>query len=632
MGEGDRIGRLEQRVASLETLVRQLLAEQGSAERRTRSPAARAETHAASGLPGATEQMPPVATERVPPRGTGRGSLLTEEWIGQRGLLAVGVTALILAAAYLLKLSFERGWVSPLARCLMGMAGGIGVAVVGARLHARYRQYGAALVGCGAAIIYLSVWAASNRYALVSPWAAIGGLVVVSLALAAIAARLDVEALGAAAAMGAFFAPVAIETAARDPDLLLVYLFCLAVGLGVVAARRRWRLAAFVISSSYFGLGVLAADGAVPALALAFGVIGGTAGLFLGLRERWWESRALAFAGGWTIVHRAGDGLEGSVPLLGAALVLAAPVWWHAVKAPRLFPDGSIPHLRQFQWSLGEAFYFLMTPLLVAWALERQAPALFEAEPGLLSLLIAVPYLLAGYTRARPAFAVVGLVALGIAMWVGLAAPVSVVLFMLLALGLAALDDPLGRSDGQWYALGAAGTALARLADAVGARPEDAPAFIDTCALAMWAVTAGVAGLASRTKRTSDGVPTEALRAGLWIVAGGLLLFGVTGELGRLVAQAIDRESTARLAGGLAISAWWLLFAGALVALGFSRGLAPVRQAGLAVAALALLKVVLADLAALDALYRVGSVLILGCVSLGIAYLYHRRARAGGFS
>ena len=237
MGEGDRIGRLEQRVASLETLVRQLLAEQGSAERRTRSPAARAETHAASGLPGATEQMPPVATERVPPRGTGRGSLLTEEWIGQRGLLAVGVTALILAAAYLLKLSFERGWVSPLARCLMGMAGGIGVAVVGARLHARYRQYGAALVGCGAAIIYLSVWAASNRYALVSPWAAIGGLVVVSLALAAIAARLDVEALGAAAAMGAFFAPVAIETAARDPDLLLVYLFCLAVGLGALPHR-----------------------------------------------------------------------------------------------------------------------------------------------------------------------------------------------------------------------------------------------------------------------------------------------------------------------------------------------------------------------------------------------------------
>jgi uncharacterized membrane protein len=626
MGDGDRIDRLEQRVASLEVLVRQLVADR-AASARPGEPLPPGPGTAAS-RPG----RPPAVPGAGAPRRPARDPLFTEEWIGQRGLLAVGVTALILAAAYLLKLSFERGWVSPLARCLMGVAGGVTVSGVGARLHARYRQYGAALIGCGAAIVYLSVWAASNRYALVAPWPAIGGLVVVSLALAAIAARLDVEALGAAAAMGAFFAPVTIETTARNPDLLLAYLFCLAVGLGVVAARRRWRLVAFVISASYFGLGVLAADTATPALALAFGVIGGTAGLFLGLRERWWESRALAFGGGWTIVYRAGGALEGSLPLLLAALVLAAPVWWHGFRAPRFFADGSIPHLRQFQWSLGEAFYFLMTPLLVAWALERQAPAFFAAEPGLLALLIAIPYLGAGYLRTRPAFAAVGLIALGIAMWTGLAAPVSAVLFILLALALAALDLPLGRNDGRWYALGAAAAALLRLADAVEARPDHAPAFVDTWALACWAITAGVAGLASRIRRTNDEVPTEPLRAGLWVVAGGLLLFGVTGELGRLVAQHLESDGTARLAGGLAISAWWLLFAGAVVAIGFARGLAPVRQAGLAVAALALLKVVLADLAGLDALYRVGSVLILGCVSLGIAYLYHRRARVGGAS
>ncbi len=626
MGEGDRIDRLEQRVASLEVIVRQLLAAQETSERRRDGPADATELHAA---PLARPQR---ASRRAPRIRARRTPFFTEEWIGQHGLLAVGVTALILAAAYLLKLSFERGWVSPLARCLMGAAGGIGVAVVGARLHVRYRQYGAALIGCGAAIVYLSVWAASNRYALVAPWPAIGGLVAVSLALAAVAARLDVEALGAAAAMGAFFAPVTIDTEARNPDLLLAYLFCLGVGLGVVAARRRWRLVAFVISASYFGLGVLAADGAAPAIALGFGVIGGTAGLFLGLRERWWESRALAFAGGWTIVHRAGQSLEGSLPLLVAALALAAPVWWHGFRAPRFFADGSIPHLRQFQWSLGEAFYFLMTPLLVAWALERQAPAFFDAEPGLLALLIAIPYLIAGYQRARPAFAAVGLVALGMAMWTGLAAPVAVVLLILLALALAALDAPLARSDGRWFALGAAATSLARLTDAAALRPADAAAFVDTWALASWAVAAGVAGLATRSRPAEDAAPNRAIRAGLWIVAGGLLLFGVTGELGRLFAQQVEPESTARLAGGLAISAWWLLFAGALVAVGFARRLGGVRQAGLVVAGLALTKVVLADLAGLDALYRVGSVLILGCVSLGIAYLYHRRARASGFS
>lgn len=625
MSDGDRIERLEQRVASLEALVRRLIADGSPSVRMPEAPAA-----APPASPPASRVLRAGADARSGAAPGRRESLLTEEWIGQRGLLAVGVTALILAAAYLLKLSFERGWVSPLARCIMGMAGGIAVSVVGARLHSRYRQYGAALIGCGAAIVYLSVWAASNRYALVAPWPAIGGLLLVSLGLAVMAARLDVEALGAAAAMGAFFAPVTIESAARNPDLLLLYLFGLAVGLGLVAARRRWRLAAFVVSASYFGLGVLAADGATAALALAYGVIGGTAGLFLGLRERWWESRALAFAGGWTIVHEAGEAVGGAGPLLVAAIVLAAPVWWHGFRAPRFFLDGSIPHLRQFQWSLGEAFYFLMTPLLVAWALERQAPALFEAERGLLPLLIAVPYLIAGYVRIRPAFAAVGMVALGVAMWTGLAAPVAAVLLVLLALGVAGTDGTLRRSDGRWYALAAAGAALARLADAHGFRPEDGAAFLDTWALALWAVTAGIAGLAAGLRQTEDEVPVEGLRAFLWVTAGGLLLFGVTGELARLFAQRVQEIGTARLAGGLAISAWWLLFAGALVTLGFARGISLVRQAGLVVAALALLKVALADLAALDALYRVGSVLLLGCVSLGIAYLYHRRARAAG--
>ena len=44
-------------------------------------------------------------------------------------------------------------------------------------------------------------------------------------------------------------------------------------------------------------------------------------------------------------------------------------------------------------------------------------------------------------------------------------------------------------------------------------------------------------------------------------------------------------------------------------------------------AGLAVVKVLLFDLASLDALYRVGSVFILGLVFLLLAYLYHRQGR-----
>jgi uncharacterized membrane protein len=59
----------------------------------------------------------------------------------------------------------------------------------------------------------------------------------------------------------------------------------------------------------------------------------------------------------------------------------------------------------------------------------------------------------------------------------------------------------------------------------------------------------------------------------------------------------------------------------------FRGNLKQARVAGLAVAGLAVVKVMVYDLSSLDALYRVGSVFILGLVFLLLAYLYHRQGR-----
>ena len=120
------------------------------------------------------------------------------------------------------------------------------------------------------------------------------------------------------------------------------------------------------------------------------------------------------------------------------------------------------------------------------------------------------------------------------------------------------------------------------------------------------------------------------LRPALWTVAGVLLLFGVTGELVRGFQLSDLPRATASLAGGLAVSAWWICFAGACFAGGFRRQLRALRLAGFAVAALAVLKVIFIDLSTLSAFYRVGSALILGLVSLAVAYAYHHAARGVG--
>ena len=173
--------------------------------------------------------------------------------------------ALLVAAGYLLKLSFDRGWISPVMRCAGGVLAGIGVGALGWRLEPRYRTYGAALVGAGAGIIYLCIWAASRLYGVLPSASGIVGLALVSVALAMIAYAIDVEALGITAALGAFFAPVLLGQDRNNADLLLLYLASMAMGLGLVSARRRWRLAAFVVAASYFGVGTVgAADHANP--------------------------------------------------------------------------------------------------------------------------------------------------------------------------------------------------------------------------------------------------------------------------------------------------------------------------------------------------------------------------------
>jgi uncharacterized membrane protein len=97
MSDGDRLDRLEARVARLEEL---LAGKRGSGE------AGRSPVEQAPEIPPARMSDAVAATPR--PR-VPASPLSSEQWVGQRALLAIGVTALILAAGYLLRLSFDRG-------------------------------------------------------------------------------------------------------------------------------------------------------------------------------------------------------------------------------------------------------------------------------------------------------------------------------------------------------------------------------------------------------------------------------------------------------------------------------------------------------------------------------------------
>ena len=127
MNEGDRIARLEERVSRLEEALSRAAGQWGSgAAGQSRVQAEQVVTttaHPGGSAAGGTAPRPrgPAAPPNtVPPPRRAAALLSSEQWIGQRVLLAVGVVALILAAGYLLRLSFDRGWISPIMRCIGG--------------------------------------------------------------------------------------------------------------------------------------------------------------------------------------------------------------------------------------------------------------------------------------------------------------------------------------------------------------------------------------------------------------------------------------------------------------------------------------------------------------------------------
>lgn len=614
----ERIARLEQRLEVLESLVRQLLA-QGTTPPPIKPEAITQPRPTGVRLPPRPIPPPPPLHEadearaellrRSKPRAA---PLFTEEWLGQKGLLAVGVIFLVLAAGYLLKLSFDRDWISPAVRCTGGALAGVAVAALGWRLHRKGTQtYGAALIGAGASIIYIAVWAAARLYEFLPPTPAIISLALIAAALAAIAYALDLEALGATSALGAYFAPILIGHDSGNANLLLIYLITVGVGLGSISAYRKWRIAFGLVALAYFGMATHhSIASAAPALLYLYAILGGAAGLFVGLREQWFETRLLAFGGGWGVLSVADR--NGDVPwmtLIGA-VILTLPVWWRGLTRQTVWPDRERGALPQF----GDSLYFYLTPMLLATALYQVAPDGFDDNKGLLPAIIAVPYLIAGFTAVRRPFAIVGVAALVLASAIQFEPLTAALVNLGLALLFVVPLRLLQREDSIGYSLFAFGVSILLLLGALDHRASGSPSFVDLWALALWGSVL-VAGFLARTFRDRS-----QLAQPLWIVAGVILLLGMTGELWRHFGE----QQGSSLAGGLAVSAWWILYAAGCFFAGFRMHLKPLRVAGFVVAGCALAKVLLIDLSTLDAFYRIGSALILGIVCLSVAYVYHR--------
>jgi hypothetical protein len=165
------------------------------------------------------------------------------------------------------------------------------------------------------------------------------------------------------------------------------------------------------------------------------------------------------------------------------------------------------------------------------------------------------------------------------------------------------------------------------------ALPAGEAAFFNSRALATSLIVAMLAWLAWRIGADATGAAGQA-RAAVIVTANILALGLVTADLhAYFVQRAADASiggerrgvADAGRAEQVALSVTWALYAAGLVFAGIRRRFAPARYLALGLFALVVAKVLAVDIAGLDRLYRMLSVLGVGVLLLVASYLYQRK-------
>ncbi|HMC23628.1 MAG TPA: DUF2339 domain-containing protein [Thermoanaerobaculia bacterium] len=528
------------------------------------------------GLTSPQPQQPPEPTPSAPPRAAPppaarrpppapRPSASVESLIGAHWLNRIGIAALPVGVAFFLKYAFENEWIGPAARVGIGIVSGVALMIWSDRFHARgHRLFAHSLEVVAVGILYLSIWAASQTYALIPNGAAFIAMTVVTFALVALAIRHQSEFLAGLALTGGFLTPVLLSTGVNRQTALFTYITLLNIAALVLVSLYPW----------------------VRALIVAFF---GTLFLYIG----WYQSfytraqmpRTIAFASLFLLLFAV-------VPLLrrwqdrgaAAAVLLILPfanalVYFTQVSV--MVQDSS----RLAKYAVALAGFFLV----VSFALQLRGA---EEEN-----------LAAAHLAICLGFVTVAIPLQFHAVWITIGWLAEAAALLLLSRGLPGSGAQVFRILGS-FSLGAA---VFRLLFIERFHPEHL--LLNMRALTYAIAVAVFSGIAISSERFRK-FATASLNV--------LALIALTAEV-------MDFFSASKTQRDFTWSALWMLYGAGLMVVGFRRRNAFLRWLALILIGLTVFKVFLYDLSALERIYRVLSFLALGVLLLAISFVYQKK-------
>jgi hypothetical protein len=208
------------------------------------------ETSVAPPSPSGPAAVPPpllasaAGPTAPPPAAPAGGGSTLEEKIALVWFTRIGALALILGAAYFFKYAVDNEWIGPAGRVALGALAGVALLAAAEAIRSRSRAiYVQAVLGTGAALLFVSAYASHALYRLVPAGAAFAAVAVVALLGGALAVRHRGEIVLVLSLVGGLLAPVFLSTGEDRPLALFGYLLVLTALALAASARLGFRYA-----------------------------------------------------------------------------------------------------------------------------------------------------------------------------------------------------------------------------------------------------------------------------------------------------------------------------------------------------------------------------------------------------
>lgn len=179
-----------------------------------------------------------------------------EDRLGSQLFNFIGIIALIIGAAWALKLAIDSGLVTPAFRVIIGLAAGAALILWSERFRRKgFAAFSYSLKAVGTGVLYLSLWAAFQLYHLLHAPIALILMILVTAWNAFMAFAQDAELLAGYALIGGLLTPILLSTGGDHETFLFTYLAVIDLAVVWLQRAKPWsRLlpAAFLATVAYF--------------------------------------------------------------------------------------------------------------------------------------------------------------------------------------------------------------------------------------------------------------------------------------------------------------------------------------------------------------------------------------------